>query len=65
MSTFYLILEISALLGGIIFPLAGPKKSAAPKKLKKQKQELSDLYVNENGYLEYIDNDKNRHHHVH
>lgn len=65
MSTFYLILEISALLGVIIFPLTGPKKAGTPKKLKKQKQELSNLYVNENGYLEYIDNDKNRHHHVH
>jgi len=57
MATFYLILEISALLGVIIFPLAGPKKAKA----KKRPQELSNLYVNENGYLEYVKNDKDRH----
>ena len=62
MATFYLILEISALLGVIIFPLAGPKKARAPKK---RKQELSNLHVNENGYLEYIKNDKDSHHPVH
>ena len=65
MSTFYLILEISALLGVIIFPLAGPKKARGPKKLKKHKPELSNLHVNENGYLEYIRNDKDPHHQVH
>jgi hypothetical protein len=42
--------------------LAGPKKARAPKK---RKQELSNLHVNENGYLEYIKNDKDSHHPVH
>ena len=61
MSTFYLILEITGLLGVIIFPLAGPKKARA----KKRTQELSDLYVNENGYLQYIRDDKDHQLHTH
>lgn len=62
MATFYLTLEIIALLGVILFPLAGPKKN---KEIKKRAQELSNLFVNENGYLEYINDDKDHHHHVH
>jgi hypothetical protein len=61
MATFYLILEISALLGVIIFPLAGPKKA----KIKKRDQELSNLFINENGHLEYINDDKDHHLPVH
>lgn len=61
MATFYLTLEIIALLGVIVFPLAGPKKA----KTKKRAQELSNLFVNENGYLEYINDDKDHHHEVH
>lgn len=62
MSTFYLTLEISALLGVIVFPLAGPKKFRVKKK---RAQELSNLHVNENGYLEYIWDDKDHHLPVH
>jgi len=59
MTTFYLVLEIGALLGVIILPLAGPKKEKA----KKNHAEKSNLYVNENGNLEYfVDKD---HHQVH
>ncbi|MGN6179305.1 MAG: hypothetical protein ACTHNW_08995 [Mucilaginibacter sp.] len=54
MATFYLILEIAAFLGVIIFPLAGPKKA----KTQKRTQELSNLFVNEQGYLEYINDDQ-------
>lgn len=61
MATFYLILEISALLGVIIFPLAGQKKA----RMNHKKQELSDLYVNEKGYLEYVNDDKDHHLPVH
>lgn len=61
MATFYLILEITGLLGVIIFSLRGPKKA----RVKKHPQELSDLYVNEHGYLEYINDDKDHHLHIH
>lgn len=56
MTTFYLILEISALLGVIIFPLASSKKV----RTNSRKQQLSDLYVNEKGHLEYISDGKDR-----
>jgi len=61
MATFYLILEVTALLGVIIFPLAGPKKA----KTKRRDQELSNLFVNEDGYLEYINDDEDHHLPVH
>jgi hypothetical protein len=61
MATFYLALEISALLAVIIFPIAGPKLKA-----KIKRPELSNLYVNENGYLEYsTKDDKDQHLPVH
>ena len=60
MTTFYLVLEIAALLGVIIFPLSGPKKAKAKIKAKRKPQ-LSNLHVNENGYLEYINDDKDHH----
>jgi len=49
MTTFYTVLEIAALLGVILIPLSGPKK----KKINKV-NELSNISVNEAGYLEYI-----------
>jgi hypothetical protein len=61
MTTIYLTLEIAALLGVIVFPLAGPKKARA----KKRDQDLSNLFVNEDGYLEYINDDKDHHLPVH
>jgi hypothetical protein len=64
MTTFYLVLEITALLGVIIFPLSGPKNIKAKIKAKRKPQ-LSKLYVNENGYLEYINDDKDQHSPVH
>jgi len=58
MTTLYLVIEMVALLGIIIFPLYGPKKN----KIKKRAEQLSNLYVNENGYLEYnIKDDKDHH----
>ena len=61
MATFYLVLEILALLGVIVIPLSGPKKNK-----NKKANELSSLYVNENGFLEYyyIDKDTDEHHPV-
>jgi hypothetical protein len=61
MATFYLVLEITALLGVIIFPIAGPKVKA---KTKNKRPELSNLYVNENGYLEYAQRDDNKDQHL-
>jgi hypothetical protein len=51
MTTIYTVLEVSALLIVIILPLAGPKKK---KETKTTSVELSDLAVNENGYLESL-----------
>jgi hypothetical protein len=51
MTTFYTVLEISALLTSIILPLSGPKTK---KKIVAQ-QLMSSLFVNENGFLEYAD----------
>ena len=52
MTTFYIILKVIALLGVILTPLAGPerKKEKAPKG-------LSNICVNEGGFLEYIETD--------
>ena len=53
MTTIYIILKIAALLGVIILPLAGPetKKEKAP-------TGLSNLCVNEDGFLEYYHADQ-------
>jgi len=47
MTAFYIVLKVSALLAIIIFPLFGPKQKKTP-----SPQGLSDLSVNENGFLE-------------
>lgn len=60
MSTFYLVFEIGALLTVIILPSAGPKRVK-----NKRIAEKSNLYVNEDGSLEYIENNKDDHHPVH
>ncbi|WP_158990908.1 hypothetical protein [Mucilaginibacter sp. L196] len=60
MSTFYLVFEICALLTVIVLPLAGPKNTKA----KKTAAEKSNLYVNEDGLLEYLRTNKDDHHHV-
>jgi hypothetical protein len=51
MSTFYLLLEVAALLTVIILPLGGPRKRAITP-LKKPDHKLGGLAVNENGLLE-------------
>lgn len=60
MSTFYLVFEICALLAVIIVPSFGPKHNKA----KKDSNEKSDLYVNEDGLLEYWGSNKDDHHPV-
>jgi len=47
MTAFYIALKVCALLAIIILPLFGPKKKKTP-----SPQGLSDLSVNENGFLE-------------
>ncbi|AYL94540.1 hypothetical protein [Mucilaginibacter celer] len=47
MDSFYIVLEITALIAVIIIPLAGPKKEKAS-----PKTEMSALAVNADGYLE-------------
>jgi hypothetical protein len=47
MTAFYIALKVFALLAIIILPLFGPKKKKTP-----SPQGLSDLSVNENGFLE-------------
>jgi len=47
MTAFYIALKVCALLAIIILPLFGPKKKKTP-----PPQGLSDLSVNENGFLE-------------
>ena len=51
MTTFYTVIEVLALLACIIIPLAGPRTTA---KKKPAARELSDIAVNENGYLEHL-----------
>jgi len=51
MTTFYTVIEILALLGCIIIPLAGPRKTD---KKKPAAPELSGIAVNANGYLEHL-----------
>jgi len=60
MSTFYLVFEISALLAVIVLPLTAPKQTFKAKK----PAEKSNLYVNENGALEYRTTGKDDHHPV-
>lgn len=60
MSTFYLVFEICALLTVIILPLVGPKNT----KSQKTALEKSNLYVNEDGLLEYLGTNKDDHHPV-
>ncbi|WP_461449024.1 hypothetical protein [Mucilaginibacter sp.] len=59
MSTFYLVFEISALLAVVILPLAAPKQVKA-----KKAAEKSNLYVNEDGALEYRTKGKDDRHPV-
>jgi|GEM_PF-3745220 hypothetical protein len=51
MTTFYIIVEVLALLACIIIPLRGPRKTV---KTTQTKPELSNLAVNEQGRLEYL-----------
>jgi hypothetical protein len=51
MTTFYTVIEVLALLACIIIPLAGPRKTA---KKKQPARELSDIAVNDKGYLEHL-----------
>jgi hypothetical protein len=59
MSTFYLVFEICALLTVIVLPLARPKSTET-----KKTAEKSNLYVNEDGLLEYLRKNKDDHHPV-
>jgi len=52
MATIYILLKVAALLGVIILPLAGPER-----KKEKALSGLSNICVNEGGFLEYIHND--------
>ena len=56
MTAFYLALKVCALLAIIILPLFGPKKKKTP-----SPQGLSDLSVNENGFLEVYTIDNTEH----
>ena len=51
MTTFYTVIEVLALLGCMIIPLGGPRKTG---KKKPAMPELSDIAVNENGRLEHL-----------
>ena len=56
MASFYIVLEITALIAVIIIPLAGPtKKKISPK------TEISALAVNADGYLEHFKNSPEYH----
>ena len=57
MTTFYIVLKVSALLAIITLPLIGPKM----KKVQAEKA-LSRLAVNEHGYLEYFTANPQDHH---
>jgi len=60
MTTLYTVLEVLALLAVIIIPLGGPQK-----KTTKTSHQISNILVNEEGYLEYaIDHDTDQHHPV-
>ena len=59
MTAFYIALKICALLAIIILPLFGPTKRKIP-----SPQGLSDLSVNENGFLEVYAADNIEHHPV-
>jgi hypothetical protein len=52
MTIIYTVLEIAALLAIIIIPLAGPKKKQV-----KRINEVSNIAVNENGFLEIFTRD--------
>jgi hypothetical protein len=55
MTTVYIILKVIALLGVILAPLAGPEQ-----KKEKTPIGLSNICVNEGGFLEYIHADPER-----
>jgi hypothetical protein len=60
MTTLYTVLEVLALLAVIIIPLGGPQKKPA-----KTPHQISNILVNEEGYLEYaVDHDTDQHHPV-
>lgn len=59
MESFYIVLEITALIAVIIIPLAGPKKKKAS-----PKTEMSMLAVNADGYLEHFKSNPEYHHTV-
>jgi hypothetical protein len=60
MTTLYTVLEVCALLAVIVIPLGGPQK-----KKTKTLHEISDILVNEEGYLEYaVDRGNDQHHPV-
>ena len=61
MTTLYTVLEVCALLAVIIIPLGGPQK----KTTKTTPHQISNILVNEEGYLEYaVDHDTDQHHPV-
>jgi hypothetical protein len=60
MVIFYIVLKVSALIAIIVLPLTGPKK----KKTAVVKA-ISNLSVNENGYLEHFAGNSADHHPVH
>jgi len=62
MTTFYTIVEVLALLACIIIPLRGPRQTP---KTKQTKPELSNLAVNEKGYLEHLHNIPGEEHPAH
>jgi hypothetical protein len=60
MTTLYTVLEVCALLAVIVLPLGGPKRRAI-----KTQTGISNILVNEEGYLEYsVDHDTDQHHPV-
>ncbi|MFC0513972.1 hypothetical protein ACFFGT_07165 [Mucilaginibacter angelicae] len=56
MASFYIILEITALLAVIILSITGPKKKKAS-----PKTEMSGFAVNADGYLEHFKNSPEYH----
>jgi hypothetical protein len=61
MITFYTIIEVTILLAVIVLPLSGPRKKQK-KLIKGTDKGLSNISVNENGYLEYSSNTPDDHH---
>jgi hypothetical protein len=59
MTAFFVVLKVSALLAIIIFPLIGPKKKEPVNPVT-----LSNIAVNENGFLEQVTTGPANHHHV-